>query len=137
MTPAEIKPVWYFTPFYAILRVIPSKGLGVLAMFASIVVLFLVPWLDRGAVKSIRYRGRGYKIALGAVRDHLRAVRLRSARASRRNGFPSCSARMPMCPASKCISVAFLLADLLRLLHFPVGLHRLWVTKKPNRCRSG
>jgi ubiquinol-cytochrome c reductase cytochrome b subunit len=65
VTPAEIKPVWYFTPFYAILRVIPSKGLGVLAMFASIILLFLVPWLDRGAVKSIRYRGRGYKIALG------------------------------------------------------------------------
>ena len=65
VTPAEIKPVWYFTPFYAILRVIPSKGLGVLVMFASIIVLFLVPWLDRGAVKSIRYRGRGYKIALG------------------------------------------------------------------------
>ena len=64
VTPAEIKPVWYFTPFYAILRVIPSKGLGVIAMFASIGLLFLVPWLDRGAVKSIRYRGRGYKIAL-------------------------------------------------------------------------
>ena len=64
VTPAEIKPVWYFTPFYAILRVIPDKLLGVLAMFASIAVLFLVPWLDRGAVKSIRYRGRGFKIAL-------------------------------------------------------------------------
>ena len=64
VTPAEIKPVWYFTPFYAILRVIPSKGLGVFAMAASIILLFLMPWLDRGAVKSIRYRGRGYKIAL-------------------------------------------------------------------------
>ncbi|HEY8009421.1 MAG TPA: cytochrome bc complex cytochrome b subunit [Rudaea sp.] len=65
VTPAEIKPVWYFTPFYAILRVIPSKGLGIFVMFASIVVLFLVPWLDRGLVKSVRYRGRGYRIALG------------------------------------------------------------------------
>ena len=65
VTPAEIKPVWYFTPFYAILRVIPSKGWGVFFMFASIVVLFLVPWLDRGKVKSIRYRGLGFKIALG------------------------------------------------------------------------
>jgi ubiquinol-cytochrome c reductase cytochrome b subunit len=64
VTPATIKPVWYFTPFYAILRMIPSKGLGVLALAISIVVLFLVPWLDRGAVKSIRYRGLGYKIAL-------------------------------------------------------------------------
>jgi ubiquinol-cytochrome c reductase cytochrome b subunit len=64
VTPATIKPVWYFSPFYAILRMIPSKGLGVLALAASIVVLFLVPWLDRGKVKSIRYRGLTYKIAL-------------------------------------------------------------------------
>ena len=64
VTPATIKPVWYFTPFYAILRMIPSKGLGVLALAISIVVLFLVPWLDRGGVKSIRYRGLSYKIAL-------------------------------------------------------------------------
>ena len=64
VTPATIKPVWYFSPFYAILRMIPSKGLGVLALAASIVVLFLVPWLDRGRVKSIRYRGLAYKIAL-------------------------------------------------------------------------
>ena len=64
VTPTEIKPVWYFTPFYAILRVIPSKGLGVIALAASIIVLFLVPWLDRGKVKSIRYRGLGYKVAL-------------------------------------------------------------------------
>ncbi|HET7931053.1 MAG TPA: cytochrome bc complex cytochrome b subunit [Rhodanobacteraceae bacterium] len=64
VTPATIKPVWYFTPFYAILRMIPSKGFGVLAMALSIIALFLVPWLDRGKVKSIRYRGLGYKIAL-------------------------------------------------------------------------
>ncbi|HEU4855875.1 MAG TPA: cytochrome b N-terminal domain-containing protein [Rhodanobacteraceae bacterium] len=64
VTPATIKPVWYFSPFYAILRMIPSKGFGVLAMLASIVVLFLVPWLDRGKVKSVRYRGLAYKIAL-------------------------------------------------------------------------
>jgi len=65
VTPAAIKPVWYFTPFYAILRMIPNKGLGVFALLCSIVLLFLVPWLDRGKVKSIRYRGLGYKIALG------------------------------------------------------------------------
>jgi len=64
VTPTAIKPVWYFTPFYAILRMIPSKGLGVIALAGSIIVLFLVPWLDRGKVKSIRYRGLGYKIAL-------------------------------------------------------------------------
>ncbi len=67
-TPAHIKPVWYFTPFYAILRMVPSffgsAIWGVIAMFASIAVLFLMPWLDRSPVKSIRYRGTGYKVAL-------------------------------------------------------------------------
>jgi ubiquinol-cytochrome c reductase cytochrome b subunit len=69
ITPAEIKPVWYFTPFYAIVRMIPSflgsAVWGVLAMFGAIAVLFLFPWFDRGKVKSIRYRGTGYKVALG------------------------------------------------------------------------
>jgi len=49
VTPAEIKPVWYFTPFYAILRVIRARVWGCWRLFASIVLLFLVPWLDRGA----------------------------------------------------------------------------------------
>jgi ubiquinol-cytochrome c reductase cytochrome b subunit len=69
VTPAEIKPVWYFTPFYAIVRMIPSflgtAVWGVIAMFGAIAVLFLFPWLDRGKVRSIRYRGLGYKVALG------------------------------------------------------------------------
>ena len=65
VTPAAIKPVWYFTPFYAMLRMIPAKLPGVLALLMSIVLLFFMPWIDRGKVKSIRYRGRGYKIALG------------------------------------------------------------------------
>ena len=65
VTPEHIKPVWYFTPFYAMLRVVPDKVLGVLVMFAAILALFLLPWLDRGKVKSIRYRGRGYQVALG------------------------------------------------------------------------
>jgi ubiquinol-cytochrome c reductase cytochrome b subunit len=64
-TPEHIVPVWYFTPFYAILRAIPDKFLGVLAMLAAIVVLFFLPWLDRSAAKSIRYRGPIYKTALG------------------------------------------------------------------------
>ncbi|KPH65093.1 cytochrome B [Pseudoalteromonas porphyrae] len=55
-TPEHIFPVWYFTPFYAILRAIPDKLMGVAAMGASIVVLALLPWLDRGTVKSVRYR---------------------------------------------------------------------------------
>ena len=55
-TPAHIFPVWYFTPFYAILRAIPDKLMGVAAMGASIVVLALLPWIDRGSVRSVRYR---------------------------------------------------------------------------------
>ena len=64
VTPLHIKPVWYFTPFYAILRAIPNKLMGVLGMGASILVLFFVPWLDRSLVKSIRYRGPLSKLAL-------------------------------------------------------------------------
>jgi ubiquinol-cytochrome c reductase cytochrome b subunit len=63
-TPAHIAPVWYFTPYYAILRAIPDKLLGVIAMGLSIVLLFFLPWLDRCPVKSIRYRGLSWKIAL-------------------------------------------------------------------------
>jgi ubiquinol-cytochrome c reductase cytochrome b subunit len=55
-TPAHIAPVWYFTPFYAILRAIPHPFMGAVAMFAAIVALALLPWLDRGRVRSIRYR---------------------------------------------------------------------------------
>ena len=64
VTPAHIKPVWYYTPYYAMLRVIPEKLIGVLVMFAAIGILFLVPWLDRGKVKSIKFRGLSYKIAI-------------------------------------------------------------------------
>jgi len=64
-TPEHIAPVWYFTPFYAILRAVPDKLLGVILMGSAIVLLFLVPWLDRCEVKSIRYRGWTFKVALG------------------------------------------------------------------------
>jgi len=63
-TPEHIAPVWYFTPYYAILRAIPIKLLGVLAMFAAIAVLFFLPWIDRGPVRSIRYRSTAYKVIL-------------------------------------------------------------------------
>src|SRR5210317_873532 len=64
VTPEHIKPVWYFTPFYAILKAVPNKLLGVVFMGLAIVMLFLLPWLDRSPVKSIRYRGWIYKLAL-------------------------------------------------------------------------
>ncbi len=56
VTPPHIVPEWYFLPFYAILRAIPSKLGGVIAMFASIVVLVFVPWLDTSRVRSAKYR---------------------------------------------------------------------------------
>ncbi|BDM65773.1 cytochrome b [Shewanella sp. NFH-SH190041] len=61
-TPEHIAPVWYFTPFYAILRAVPDKLGGVLMMGLSILVLFVLPWLDRCKVKSIRYRSALHKL---------------------------------------------------------------------------
>jgi ubiquinol-cytochrome c reductase cytochrome b subunit len=67
-TPPHIAPVWYFTPFYAILRAVPSfagtQVWGVLVMGAAVIVLFFLPWLDRSPVRSIRYRGPIYKVML-------------------------------------------------------------------------
>src|SRR6202012_5471621 len=67
-TPPHIAPVWYFTPFYAMLRAVPSfagtQVWGVLVMGAAVLILFFVPWLDRAPVKSIRYKGPIYKVAL-------------------------------------------------------------------------
>ncbi|HEX8232987.1 MAG TPA: cytochrome b N-terminal domain-containing protein [Caulobacteraceae bacterium] len=56
VTPTHIVPEWYLLPFYAILRAVPDKVLGVLAMFAAIGVLFVLPWIDRSRVRSMRYR---------------------------------------------------------------------------------
>ncbi len=68
-TPEHIAPVWYFTPFYAMLRAVPnimnSQFPGVVVMFAGILIFFLLPWLDRSPVKSIRYKGNLFKWALG------------------------------------------------------------------------
>jgi ubiquinol-cytochrome c reductase cytochrome b subunit len=64
-TPEHIAPVWYFTPFYAILRAVPSKVWGAALMGAAVLLPFFLPWLDRCRVKSIRYRGWTFKVALG------------------------------------------------------------------------
>jgi ubiquinol-cytochrome c reductase cytochrome b subunit len=56
VTPPHIVPEWYFLPFYAILRAIPNKLIGVLAMFLSILILAALPWLDKSPVKSGAYR---------------------------------------------------------------------------------
>ena len=69
-TPEHIAPLWYLTPYYSVLRAIPplfgSQFPGVLGMFAALGVFFLLPWLDRSPVKSIRYRSPIYKWILGA-----------------------------------------------------------------------
>lgn len=67
-TPEHIAPVWYFTPYYSILRAIPSwfgtQIWGVIGMGGAIVVLFFLPWIDNGPVRSIRYRSTAYKVNL-------------------------------------------------------------------------
>lgn len=64
VTPDHIAPVWYFAAFYAMLRAIPDAFGGVVVMGLAIVILFFLPWIDRGRVRSIRYRGLSFKIAL-------------------------------------------------------------------------
>ncbi len=63
-TPEHIAPVWYMTPFYAILRAVPNKLLGLIAMAAAIALMFVLPWLDRSPVRSVRYKGLASKIAI-------------------------------------------------------------------------
>jgi ubiquinol-cytochrome c reductase cytochrome b subunit len=63
-TPLHIAPAWYLAPFYAMLRAIPNKLFGIFTLAGSIAILFLLPWLDRSPVKSIRYKGTLSKIAL-------------------------------------------------------------------------
>ncbi len=71
VTPDHIAPVWYYGPFYAMLRaidfnfILEAKSLGLIVMGGAIAVLFVVPWLDRHPVKSIRYKGWVSKVALG------------------------------------------------------------------------
>jgi ubiquinol-cytochrome c reductase cytochrome b subunit len=63
-TPEHIAPVWYFTPYYAILRAVPDQRLGALLMFFAVVLWLFLPWLDRSPVKSMRYRGWMSRAAL-------------------------------------------------------------------------
>ncbi|MBK5966509.1 cytochrome b [Thiocystis minor] len=68
-TPLHIAPVWYFTPYYAMLRAVPpmwgSQFPGVVVMFGAILIFFVLPWLDRSPVKSMRYKGPIFKVATG------------------------------------------------------------------------
>ena len=64
-TPEHIAPVWYFTPYYAILRAVPDQKMGALLMAISVAAFLFLPWLDRAQNKSIRYRGVLSKLLLG------------------------------------------------------------------------
>ena len=63
-TPEHIAPVWYFTPYYSMLRAVPDKLGGFITMAAAIAILFVLPWLDRSPVRSIRYKGIISRIAI-------------------------------------------------------------------------
>ena len=63
-TPEHIAPVWYFGPYYTMLRIVPDKLLGAIVMFGAIIALFLLPWFDRGTVKSLRYRCKLHTVNL-------------------------------------------------------------------------
>ncbi|MBK5938481.1 cytochrome b [Halochromatium roseum] len=69
-TPEHIAPVWYFTPYYAMLRAVPpiagSQFPGVVVMFGAILIMFFLPWLDRSPVRSMRYKGPISRFFLGA-----------------------------------------------------------------------
>lgn len=65
VTPDHIAPVWYMAPFYAILRAIPNKLIGIACMGGAIILLFFIPWLDRSPVRSMRYKGLFSRISLG------------------------------------------------------------------------
>lgn len=57
VTPQHITPLWYLSAFYAMLRAIPHKPLGVFILFSSVFILFFIPWLDKSPVRSMRYKG--------------------------------------------------------------------------------
>ena len=63
-TPEHIAPVWYFTPFYSMLRAVPDKLGGFITMAAAIAILFVLPWLDRSPVRSMRYKGIISRVAI-------------------------------------------------------------------------
>jgi ubiquinol-cytochrome c reductase cytochrome b subunit len=63
-TPADITPVWYFTPYYALLRAVPDQRLGALLLLLAVMAFLFLPWLDRSPVRSMRYRGWMSRTAL-------------------------------------------------------------------------
>lgn len=66
-SPPDIKPLWYLTPYYGILKVIPNKTIGVILMLGSLIILFFIPWLDKSQVRSMRDKGLLSKFALACM----------------------------------------------------------------------
>ena len=64
VTPEHIAPVWYYAPYYTMLRAVPDPLGGLIVMAAAVAIIFIVPWLDRSNVASIRYKGILSKIAI-------------------------------------------------------------------------
>jgi ubiquinol-cytochrome c reductase cytochrome b subunit len=64
VTPEHIAPVWYYAPYYTMLRAVPDPLGGLIVMGSAVAIFFVVPWLDRSKVASIRYKGIYSKIAL-------------------------------------------------------------------------
>ncbi|KTD01651.1 cytochrome b N-terminal domain-containing protein [Fluoribacter gormanii] len=64
VTPDHIAPMWYMSPFYAMLRAVPDKLLGIICMGSALLLLFLLPWLDRSPVRSMRYKGNYSRMML-------------------------------------------------------------------------
>jgi len=64
VTPEHIAPVWYYAPYYTMLRAVPDPFVGLIVMAAAVAIIFIVPWLDRSNVASIRYKGILSKIAI-------------------------------------------------------------------------
>ncbi|WP_454782763.1 cytochrome b [Legionella sp. WA2022007384] len=64
ITPDHIAPMWYMSPFYAMLRAVPDKLLGIICMGSALLLLFFLPWLDRSPVRSMRYKGNYSRIML-------------------------------------------------------------------------
>lgn len=64
VTPEHIRPAWYLSPYYAILRGIPNKAFGIFAMMSAILILFFLPWLDRSKARALYYKGNYSKVAV-------------------------------------------------------------------------
>ena len=118
-TPEHIAPVWYFTPYYAILRAVPDQRMGALLMLLAVVAFLFLPWLDRSPVKSMRYKGWMSRTALTLFAVVVHRARLPRPAAGRR----------PVRGAG-----AHLHGHLLRLLHPDAVLHAPRASASP--CRK-